>query len=69
MAKRAGVKMQNLQYIQFHPTTLYLEDERKRFLLTEALRGEGARLLDGHGRAFAHKYHRLEELGTCYALV
>ncbi len=44
-AIRAGAEMANLEYMQFHPTTLYLPGER-RFLLTEALRGDGAILLD-----------------------
>ena len=47
--------------MQFHPTTLYVPGE-SRFLLTEALRGEGARLLDARGRAFARDYHPDGEL-------
>lgn len=51
----------DLEYVQFHPTSLYLPNEA-RFLLTEALRGEGAILRDLDGRAFAHDYHPNGEL-------
>lgn len=49
--------------MQFHPTTLYIPGER-RFLLTEALRGEGARLLDAspERKRFAFDYHKKGEL-------
>jgi L-aspartate oxidase len=50
-----------MQYVQFHPTTLCIPNER-RFLLTEALRGEGAILRDRNGRAFAKDYHPDGEL-------
>jgi len=63
MAIRAGARVSNLEYVQFHPTTLYVEGESQRFLLTEALRGEGARLLDPvHMKPFARKYHPKGEL-------
>jgi L-aspartate oxidase len=55
MASRAGARCINLQYIQFHPTTLY--HPSGRFLLSEAMRGEGARLLDGQGREFMSRFH------------
>eukprot|EP01063_Lacrimia_lanifica_P036054 TRINITY_DN7043_c0_g2_i1.p1 TRINITY_DN7043_c0_g2~~TRINITY_DN7043_c0_g2_i1.p1 ORF type:complete len:556 (+),score=232.52 TRINITY_DN7043_c0_g2_i1:53-1720(+) len=61
MAQRAGVDLQNMEFVQFHPTTLYFPGER-RFLLTEALRGVGARLRDRSGRAFAKEYHPAGEL-------
>mmetsp|Transcript_20260 Transcript_20260/g.42491 ORF Transcript_20260/g.42491 Transcript_20260/m.42491 type:complete len:721 (-) Transcript_20260:420-2582(-) len=51
----------DLEYVQFHPTALCLPDE-PRFLLTEALRGEGAILRDADGRAFARDYHPRGEL-------
>ncbi|CEG47009.1 l-aspartate oxidase [Plasmopara halstedii] len=61
LAARAGAKLKNMQYVQFHPTTLYIPDER-RFLLTEALRGEGAILRNKSGHAFAKDYHPDGEL-------
>lgn len=61
IAARAGAKIENLEYMQFHPTTLYIPGER-RFLLTEALRGDGAILRDHNGRAFASDYHPMADL-------
>ncbi|MBI4470105.1 MAG: L-aspartate oxidase [Acidobacteria bacterium] len=55
MAYRAGARCINMQYVQFHPTTLYDGDER--FLISESMRGEGARLIDTHGREFMQDYH------------
>ncbi len=56
MASRAGARCINLQYVQFHPTTLY--HPSGRFLISEALRGEGARLVDSRGREFMSRFHR-----------
>eukprot|EP00531_Pseudo-nitzschia_arenysensis_P017739 CAMPEP_0116147688 /NCGR_PEP_ID=MMETSP0329-20121206/17897_1 /TAXON_ID=697910 /ORGANISM="Pseudo-nitzschia arenysensis, Strain B593" /LENGTH=586 /DNA_ID=CAMNT_0003643651 /DNA_START=298 /DNA_END=2058 /DNA_ORIENTATION=- len=61
LAKRAGVQTQDLEYVQFHPTSLCIPNEA-RFLLTEALRGEGAILRDANGRAFAKDFHPDGEL-------
>lgn len=61
LAARVGVKTQDLEYVQFHPTALYMPNEA-RFLLTEALRGEGAILRDATGRAFATDFHPDGEL-------
>ena len=55
MAYRAGARCINMQFVQFHPTTLYLGDDR--FLLSESMRGEGARLVDESGREFMVDYH------------
>ena len=55
MAYRAGARCINMQFVQFHPTTLYHGDER--FLISESLRGEGARLVDGGGREFMRDHH------------
>lgn len=56
MAVRAGVALANMEFMQFHPTALYEERRNRRSLITEAMRGEGARLLDHKGRAFMAKY-------------
>ncbi len=50
LAYRAGASLADLEFVQFHPTALVLPD-RPAFLLSEALRGEGALLVDGDGRA------------------
>jgi len=61
LAYRAGAEVKDLEYVQFHPTSLYMPNEA-RFLLTEALRGEGAVLRDASGRAFAKDFHPDGEL-------
>ncbi len=55
MAYRAGARCINMQYVQFHPTTLF--HPSGRFLISEAMRGEGARLVDRNGREFMTDYH------------
>lgn len=56
MAFRAGVSLSNLEFMQFHPTALYVKHGSRTPLITEALRGEGGRLLDGNGRHFMDDY-------------
>ena len=56
-----GAAISDIEFVQFHPTALYLEGA-PRFLLSEALRGEGARLRNAAGETFMHRYHALEEL-------
>lgn len=55
LAYRAGCRLENLEFIQFHPTTFF-HPQSRRFLITEALRGEGAILTDANGNRFLSKY-------------
>jgi L-aspartate oxidase len=61
MAWRAGAEISDMEFYQFHPTALSLPGVR-RFLLSEALRGEGAWLLNAQGERFMQRYHPLLEL-------
>ncbi len=61
MAYRAGVVLRDLEFVQFHPTTLYIAGA-SRALITETLRGEGAVLLDSNGQRFMKEYHEAAEL-------
>ncbi|MFZ5944655.1 MAG: L-aspartate oxidase [Bacillota bacterium] len=61
MAERAGAEIKDMEFIQFHPTVFYSK-ENKRFLISEAVRGEGAVLKNVHGERFMHKYDQRQEL-------
>lgn len=61
MVYRAGAVLNDLEFVQFHPTTLYIAGA-SRALITETLRGEGAILLDNKGRSFMKEYHESAEL-------
>ncbi len=61
LAWRAGCEMMDMEFVQFHPTTLFLMGA-PHFLISEALRGEGGTLISGRGERFMGKYHELEEL-------
>ena len=60
-AYRAGAVISDIEFVQFHPTALYVPNA-PRFLLTEALRGEGGRLLNSAGERFMKNYDVREEL-------
>ena len=55
MAYRAGAELRDMEFMQFHPTVLYIAGS-SRNLITEAMRGEGAQLVDRSGHRFMPEY-------------
>lgn len=62
MVYRAKGILKNMEFVQFHPTSLYNPDEKPSFLITEALRGFGAVLKTIDGKEFMHKYDKRKSL-------
>ena len=61
LAYRAGAVVKDMEFVQFHPTAFALGENGTMFLISEAVRGEGAKLVDEDGRTFMEKYdNRLE---------
>lgn len=59
---RANATIQDIEFVQFHPTALTFMDNNTRFLISESVRGEGARLKNVNGEHFAYKYDSRGEL-------
>ena len=55
IAKKHGIRLEHLDYVQIHPTTLYSEKPGRRFLISESVRGEGAVLLDKNMNRFVNE--------------
>ena len=62
IAYKAGCRIVDMEFIQFHPSGLYLKDSQRAFLISEAVRGERAHLLNKDGRRFMVPIHELAEL-------
>lgn len=64
MASRAGAKIEHLGFYQFHPTALAVQNSNPVFLISEALRGFGAHIINSKGERFLFKNHPAGELAT-----
>ncbi len=61
-AYSAGAILQDLEFVQFHPTALAVDGKKNRFLISESVRGEGAKLVDINGKEFMAEYSEKKEL-------
>lgn len=64
IAYRAGASVSGMEFIQFHPTAFYSEDTNPSFLISEAVRGFGAYLVNGKGERFVKRYDQRGELAS-----
>lgn len=62
LAYNAGAVLRDMEFVQFHPTALAIDSGENRFLISEAVRGEGAKLVNKQGERFMDKYHENAEL-------
>ncbi len=62
LAYRIGAVVKDMEFVQFHPTAFALSEKGTMFLISEAVRGEGAKLVDRHGKTFMEKYDKRLEL-------
>ena len=62
LAYNAGAILQDMEFVQFHPTALAINSDDANFLISESVRGEGAVLVDEKGNPFMQKYHELKDL-------
>lgn len=62
LAYRAGAVISDMEFVQFHPTALSVPGDESRFLISEAVRGEGAKLVNSKCEPFMQKYHELKDL-------
>lgn len=62
LAVRAKAEIKDMEFIQFHPTALSLDNDESRFLISESVRGEGAKLVNSNGEYFMERYHEQKDL-------
>lgn len=62
IAYNAGAQLQDMEFVQFHPTALAIDSDENRFLISEAVRGEGAKLCNADGQEFMERYDERKEL-------
>ncbi len=64
LAIRAGAEIKDMEFIQFHPTALSIDNDDSRFLISESVRGEGAKLINKDGEYFMERYHEQKDLAS-----